>query len=736
MTKRILALVLVVGMLFTMTPMSIFAQSVLATAKTDQATYSAGVGETISVPFRIVPTSESIEMGALSADIKIPEGLEYTITDGIATTSNAEFSPFDGGFNVWMENATTLTASNNIICTVNFTASQEGDYVVGFDPEVVDILDSGLNPLAAAFDGQITVSGATLSFGSGDTGSIIANSTLVKMQNFDSGAFTKGGEISGTIEDMSAFTGQANLSATTPEVSTGNLALKLSRLASDTSTYAYRATWNADTVIDRPYFVISYKSKSNSKADAVDMRFYYDNLTSGELVPDSDKGTYTDAEDKAGLPLYFKYNKIERDSPYNGSSAVGQEGCTNFKWLTDNQYLDGNWREYSYLIDAVNRKAYLYIDGAYVMSFVIVYNRGSSYAGDNGKFIEGLSRIQFYPTKWDGAYNSSNKETYIDDLQIRTMSDEQFARFMTGEVEFTADVVENEDKLLTETKTFKFPVKWTTDNDDVKVLSDGTVIAGAAAHGKTVTFTATVNGIAIATHTATIDSLQEVTTTSTPVFIENFNYGSTYLTTDASPDASKELRTLKPDGFTATGSTSSSTSGKKFWLVSNPDSQDATDGVLKIQNEIQVTNNYDYSEVNRYITSDANTRYVVYSQKVKMSSTSVRMAFFTSHKAKVDGGINPDKSATATQDTSNKRVAFLLDGRSSTNPIKGGASGDNAISSNPTLGQFIGRWVDMVIIFDALDWKYTLYVDGIKVNTNPQSVSTTGVDTSKTTSMV
>ena len=89
MTKRILALVLVIGMLFTMTPMSIFAQNVLATAKTDQATYSAGVGETISVPFRIVPTSGSIEMGAFTADIKIPEGLEYTITDGIATTSNA-----------------------------------------------------------------------------------------------------------------------------------------------------------------------------------------------------------------------------------------------------------------------------------------------------------------------------------------------------------------------------------------------------------------------------------------------------------------------------------------------------------------------------------------------------------------------------------------------------------------------------------------------------------------------
>lgn len=236
------------------------------------------------------------------------------------------------------------------------------------------------------------------------------------------------------------------------------------------------------------------------------------------------------------------------------------------------------------------------------------------------------------------------------------------------------------------------------------------------------------NNIDVLDATLTFKSAVE-TTTSTPVFVENFNYDSTYLTSDASPEANKELRTLAPEGFAMAGTIDKS--GKYAYIVSNPDSSDATDGVLKFESKSQITSTgYETTNINRYITSDANSRYVMYSQKVKMGNWSTRFQIYTSHKDKVNGGINPDKSAAATNNTSNARLAFLLDGRNTSNTIKGGASGDGEISSQPTIGQFLNRWVDFVIIFDALNWQYTLYIDGMKVNTNPQSVNTTGINTS------
>lgn len=235
------------------------------------------------------------------------------------------------------------------------------------------------------------------------------------------------------------------------------------------------------------------------------------------------------------------------------------------------------------------------------------------------------------------------------------------------------------------------------------------------------------NNVEVIDATLTFESSVE-TTTSTPVFVENFNYDSTYLTSDASPEASKELRTLAPENFSVSGTIAKS--GKYAYIVQKPDSSDATDGALKFESKQQITSNYDTTNISRYITSDANSRYVMYSQKVKMGNWSTRFQIYTSHKDKVNGGINPDKSAAATNNTSTARLAFLLDGRNASNPIKGGASGDNAISSQPTMAQLLNRWVDFVIIFDALNWQYTLYIDGMKVNTNPQSVNTSGINTS------
>lgn len=526
------------------------------------------------------------------------------------------------------------------------------------------------------------------------------NSTLVKEQNFDGGEFTAGGKVSNSyIEDIYGLQTKDGFYSSTETVSDGNLALYLERDMNKNGSSAGTsyAKWEPNCAVNSPYMIISYKSKSNSENDQLQFRFYYDDLTNGELVPDEDIGTYTDDWGSGGLPLIVKNDRITRDSPNETASF----GCDNIKYFTSGQYL-GDWHTYTYIIDAIERKAYLYIDGSYVMNLVIVNNRNSAgYNGDSGKFIEGLQSIDFAQARYNNASDGKVKRTYFDDLQLRKMSNEQLAALLKEDIVFNSDVIENGDELPVKTNTYRLPVIWTTDSGDVNIGSDGVVVAKSSANGKIVTFTAKVGNAVIGTYTAEVyveGASQEGTDV---LFHEPFNYvngQSISQTAAAARGWSVQNESTVPSGK---GSTS---------LVMQ-DPTDSENSVLDIE-----TLTTAYTSANRYaqITGPYRAngkKYIMVNKKVNITTDGNNCIFYINGSfADAKTGVNTSENSVLIQ------VTYDMQNNKFGQDLK---SGYVEIASP---GIAIGKWADVKILIDCEAQTYNFYMDNVKINSEPLSL--------------
>jgi len=548
--------------------------------------------------------------------------------------------------------------------------------------------------LPAQIFGTLTASAETFQ------SAIEKNSTLVKSQNFDGGAFTAGGKVVDSyVDNIQGLPTKDGFYTSTEKVSDGNLALYLERDMSKNSTDRVYTTWRTDCAVDSPYMIVSYKSKSNSENDGVQFRLYYDNLTNGVLVPDGDVGTYIDTWGNGGLPLYIKNDRIVRDSPH-GEAAFG---CDNIRYFTSGQY-SNEWHTYTYLIDAVARKAYLYIDGSYFMSLVIVNNRNSSgYNGDNGKFVEGLQYLQFVQEKYNNAVDGRIKRTYYDDLQLRKMSDEQMGELLKSDIDFNFETIANGDKLPVRTKSYYLPVVWTTDNGAVNVGADGVVVAKASASGKNVIFTAKVGSAVIGTYSAEIYVEGASEEGAEVLFHEPFNYvtgQSISQTAAAAKGWSVQNESTIPSGK---GSTS--------LVMADPSNSE--NSVLDIE-----TLTTAYTSANRYVQITGpfkanDKKYIMINKKVNITTDGNNCIFYINGSfADAETGVNAYSNSILIQftyDMQNNKFGHDF------------SSGYEGIASP---GITVGKWSDAKFIIDCEAQTYNFYMDNVKINSEPLDLFT------------
>lgn len=338
-----------------------------------------------------------------------------------------------------------------------------------------------------------------------DASAFLKNSTLVAKLDFDCGDFTKGDNVTKAVDGLTGYKKDDNEYFEIAEVSEGNLVGHLYRANGEKPTN--RVNWKPAALIDAPYMVLTYKANTNSTYDRIDFGFDYKNIYNGGVNYSGDVVT----ADTNGLPMILKNSQFNREgktsSPYNDPENTG---CDNTVTFEANKYQSA-WHTYTYLVDAIGKKAYLFVDGDYLGSLVIYRNRNhDNYAADlNTKYLSGVNTVAF-AQDWSGGASdgTTTRNTYYDDIMIRRMSAEQYAAtFGADTVEVAGTSITTAEALPTKTKVYGIPVVWTTNNADVTVGADGSItVKDATVTYEDVVFTASFAGN---TRTFTLDVMKQ-----------------------------------------------------------------------------------------------------------------------------------------------------------------------------------------------------------------------------------
>ena len=364
-----------------------------------------------------------------------------------------------------------------------------------------------------------------------------------------------------------------------------------------------------------------------------------------------------------------------------GNSPTWTEINTN----TDN-WTAGIWNDINILINSKAMTFDVYTNGVKRNSAPIPLSK--TYVSNVGDRLGCVNRLSF------GVMRQSNwGEMYIDDVTVNGLSEAELVAFdQTGLV--VPDVITADTKLTASTPTFKFPINWTTDNANVQVGSDGTVVANSVANGKTVTLTAKVGDVTLGTYTATVN----VATAIDTLFYEPFSYtlGQSISQTAA---AANGWGVLAEDVIPAgQGSTS--------LVMADP--TDSTNSVLDVE-----TLTVQYTGTNRYAyvkgPFDANGRkYIMINTKVNITTSGNAYIFYIN-------GDYKNSSTDAVTGTNRTMLQFTYD-------MPGGVLSHQDSSAYKTLsetGLALNKWTDMKFVIDTAAQTYNVYMDDVKLTQSP-----------------
>ncbi len=497
--KRLLSCILAIAMMLTMLP-TVFAENESYSFTLGGGTVNAG--EAVSIPVTLV-TSDSADLLTKVQLVMVASSnlTDVSVEAGVAGENDLSVS--DNTIKVsWNPEGTYDRTA--VLCTIKATASEAGSASVTFTTKSCKVYVGTTKQTSVALaDATITVSENTPAV---DPNADVfeKNSTLVKKLDFDSGNFTKDAKVTTAIDGFTGYNVNDVYYTATTEKEAGNLNLNLhydKTTGQQANTKA--STWSVGETLDTPYIVVSYKTNStNVTYNRVNIGFQYKNLNNGAI----DASASVAATDSNGLPMIIKSNTISREgqsnSPYNNPENTG---CDNSVNITDKQYIN-EWFTYTYVIDAVAKKAYLFIDDEYKLSLVIFRSRSfDNYSADlTTKYIAGVNNMQFSQDRSTAIIGGSIGKTYYDDIQIRSMTAAQAAA-LEKELIAIPEAIESGASIPT-TTAFGNAITWTTSEANVAVAADGTVSIVDTSKGvkyEDVTFTASYGGTT-ATFTADV----------------------------------------------------------------------------------------------------------------------------------------------------------------------------------------------------------------------------------------
>lgn len=206
----------------------------------------------------------------------------------------------------------------------------------------------------------------------------------------------------------------------------------------------------------------------------------------------------------------FVFKKYSDGSTKNGrglsvisnGANLSQEGHSAVAGLNLNEVLT-KWTEWDYVINAKELTVDLYIDHKYVTTMDCT--NGSNILKPNKAeyYVAGVAKYEIYFDRVSGP-----GPFYLDDIQVRTMSKEQYAAtFGADTVEVSGTSITTAEALPSKTSVYGIPVVWTTNNEDVTVGADGSItVKDATVTYEDVVFTASFAG---QTKTFTLDVMKQ-----------------------------------------------------------------------------------------------------------------------------------------------------------------------------------------------------------------------------------
>ncbi len=340
----------------------------------------------------------------------------------------------------------------------------------------------------------------------------------------------------------------------------------------------------------------------------------------------------------------------------------------------------GEWNDVDILINSSAMTFDVYTNGFKRNSEPITLSK--SYITNKGDRLGNVSAISFGIIR-----QAASGSLYIDDVSVNGISKERLAEIDKNDIT-VPQTIESGAKLAAATTLYKLPITWTTDNDAVWVSSDGTVSANASANNQTVTFTAKTGDILIGTYEATVT----VNTAVETVFYEPFNYTNGQSISAVGNGWSISAEDTVPSG-----------EGSTAKVMSDP--KDSTNSVLDIETLTKAhTADNRYASVTGEFGSDGK-KYLMIDKKVNITTDKNRYIFYA------DGFYKN----TSTGDTKSRTMLQFTYAQGD-KLCHQNAGGYQTLSEN---GITLNKWVDMKFIIDCANQSYNVYMDGIKVNSEP-----------------
>lgn len=351
---------------------------------------------------------------------------------------------------------------------------------------------------------------------------------------------------------------------------------------------------------------------------------------------------------------------------------------------TDN-WTVGVWNDIDILINSKAMTFDVYTNGVKRNANAIPLSRW--YVSNVGDRLGCVNRLSF------GVMRQSNwGEMYIDDVKVNGISEAELQTIDNAGIT-VPETVSDGTKLTATTSIFKFPINWITDNAAVTVGSDGTVIANASANNQTVAFTAKVGDTILGTYSAKVT----VDTAVDTLFFEPFSYinGQSISQSAAAINGwGVQAENVVPAGQ---GSTS--------LVMADP--ADAKNSVLDIE-----TLPVAYTAQNRYayVNGPFNTarKYIMLSSKVNITTNGNSYIMYINGEYKnASTGVATGSNRTMLQFTYDTGAGTLCHQDS---------GGYKTLSAT---GLPMNKWVDMKFVIDCENQTYNVYMDNVKVTTEP-----------------
>ena len=487
--KKILSFILVICMLMTVAPVAVFAQTADFTFKPEAATYTAKVGEPVSVPFLLVPTADSVTAQVIGLNVEAQTGLNVSVKAGIIPVSSSNGVNLSGNkVNVLYDAETVLTPSNAVLFTLDCTADKAGTYTL---TTIIDeIYDADYEVIGDA--SNVALQNATITFeaegvvdpAGADACALKKNSTYVGGEQFEYADVAAAGTdiIEAGIEGLSVVRGGTGSEGTYTKIV-------------------------ADPAGEDDYSLVVHHPGQNWVEGATHINQVVTETLDAEVEADyivmSHKFWYPAEGGYLRLYPTFTFKKYSDGSTITGTGFSGiLNGNVNQEGLSGGYALApsaGKWAEWDFVIDTKDLKADLYIDHQYAYTFDFTQGANNKKPSKTDYYISG---VKDYTLRFDRY--SKVATAYFDDIQVRSMTAAQYAAAFANEtitVEGTS--ITTADLLPVKTTGYGCPITWTTNNADVTVDASGAIsVADATVTYEDVVFTASYAGT---TKTFTLD---------------------------------------------------------------------------------------------------------------------------------------------------------------------------------------------------------------------------------------